>query len=233
MNELHELLTTSSYFGIVLCVLTYLVGMWIQKKTRLAVCNPLLISIALTIGALVVLQVDYDSFADSADPLSWLLTPTSVAFAVPLYRQLEVLRKNAVVILTGIFAGSFASCLSILVLSRLFGLSRELYYSLLPKSITTPIAIGVTEELGGYSSITVICVIFTGILGAAFLPAVARALRMTDKVAIGLGIGTSSHALGTSTALQMGEVEGAMSSLSIVVAGVTTVVLSPLFAMFY
>lgn len=233
MSELHSLLTESSFFGIVLCVVTYEIGVLLQRKTRSPLCNPLLISIALTICALLVLRVDYDSFSESASPLSWLLTPTSVAFAVPLYRQLDVLKKNAAIILSGIFTGCISACLSIFAMSKLMGLSRELFCSLLPKSITTPIAVGVVEELGGYSSITVICVIFTGILGAAFLPAVSKALRMTDKVAIGLGIGTSSHALGTSTALQMGEVEGAMSSLSIVVAGVITVIISPILAMFY
>lgn len=234
MQQLLETITNSDFFGIVLCVVAYEIGMLIHVKSkRLALLNPMLIAIAITIGVLVLTGAEYETFSKSANLLTVLLTPTCVAFAVPLYRQLDTLKKNAPVIIAGIFVGSIASCTSVFLMCKLFGLSKELCFALLPKSVTTPIAAGIAGELGGITSVTILAVIFTGILGAAFVPPLCRILHLTDRVAIGLGTGTSSHALGTSTALTMGEVEGAMSSLSIVVAGILTVVIAPIFAMFY
>lgn len=233
LQEIHSLVFSSPYMGIVLCVLAYEIGVQINRKTKQDLCNPLLISMIIVIGVLYFCKVDYEVFDESASKLTFLLTPASVAFAIPLYRQLEVLKKNLGVILAGIGVGCLTACLSVFGLSKLFGLDQQLFFSLLPKSLTTPIAVGVSEELGGYVSITIIAVLITGIVGAAVIPTLCKVLPLHDPIGIGLGIGTSSHALGTSKALEMGELQGAMSSLSIAVAGIITVVLAPVISMLY
>ena len=225
-----ELMQQSMFFGAFLSIGTYLLGMMIKRKFRLAICNPLLISIALTIAVLVLTGVDYGTYNESAKYLSYFLTPATVCLAVPLYQQLEALKKNWKAIAAGITAGVLSSLTSILLLSRLFGLTHEQYVTLLPKSITTAIGIGVSEELGGIVTVTVAVIIITGILGNMLAEMVCRLFKITDPVAKGLAIGTSSHAIGTVKAMEMGEVEGAMSSLAIAVSGLITVIGASVFA---
>lgn len=165
--------------------------------------------------------------------MTWLLTPATVSLAVPMYREVQLLKKHLVAILVSLASGCVAGMLTILGLGGLFGISGELYRSLLPKSITTAIAMGVSEEIGGVPTITVGMVVFTGILGAVIVKAVCRLFRITHPVAVGLACGNAAHAIGTSKALEIGEVEGAMSSLAIVAAGIFTVVLAPLMGMLY
>jgi putative effector of murein hydrolase len=153
--------------------------------------------------------------------------------AIPLYEKIELLKKNWLAIVAGIFSGVVTTLVCILVLSILFGLSHEEYVTFLPKSITTAIGMGVSEELGGYVTITVAVIIITGVLGSMIAPLVCRVFRLKDPIARGIAIGTASHAVGTSKAMEMGEIEGAMSSLSIVVSGLLTVVGAPIFANFF
>ena len=230
---MREFLAGSAYFGIMLSLASYYIGVRLQRRFKRAFFNPLLIAILLTIGALLILDIDYASYNLSGRYLSYLLTPTTVCLAVPLYRQLQLLKDNLRAILLGILSGVLTSLCCVLLLSILFGLNHAEYVTLLPKSITSAIGMAVAEELGGYPAIAVSVIIITGVLGNIFAEGFLRLLRITEPVARGLAIGTSAHALGTSRAMQLGETEGAMSSLSIVVAGVMTVVLASVFAQFY
>ena len=223
-------LSASSFFGAALSLLSYLIGLRLKEKTKWAICNPLLVSILLTMAALLVLRVDYGTYKVSAKYLSYLLTPTTICLAVPLYRKLALLKKNLAAILGGILSGVVTSMGSVWLLCLTFGLDHTLYVTLLPKSITTAIGMGVSEELGGVVTITVAVIILTGVLGSIIAPAVCRLCRIHDPVARGIAIGTSSHAIGTTKALELGETEGAMSSLSICVSGMITVLLASLFA---
>lgn len=219
-----------SYFGLVLSLGAYFFCMKLQKKFGWALLNPLLCSISLLFVFLLVTGMEYQFYDAGAKQLTYLLTPATVCLAIPMHRQIEVLKKQWLAIGVSILAGCLACAISVLGLSVLFKLDPVLYHSLQAKSITTAIAVGVTEEVGGISSITVLSVIITGLTGAVLARPMCRWFRITDSVAIGLAIGNASHALGTTTALTMGEVEGAMSGLAIVVAGIMTVVIVPLMA---
>ncbi|MDO4617685.1 MAG: LrgB family protein [Lachnospiraceae bacterium] len=225
-----EFVTESVFFGAFLSLLAYEAGLRIKRKLKLDIFNPLLIAIALVILFLAVLDIPFEEYEKGGKYISYLLTPATVCLAVPLYEKLELLKWNWKAIAAGILAGVLTSLVSVLVLSVLFGLSHELYVTLLPKSITTAIGMGVSEELGGIVTITVAVILITGVLGNVFAEMICRLFRITDPIAKGLAIGTASHAVGTSKAMEIGEVEGAMSSLAIAVAGILTVVGASLFA---
>lgn len=220
---MNEFLTTSVFFGVFISLLSYGIGCLLKKKLKWSVLNPLLISIILTIVFLLVLKVDYAAYYEGAKYISYLLTPATVALAIPLYEQFELLKKNWLAVLLGVCSGALTSMGSVLILSLLFGFDHTSYVTFLPKSITTAIGMGVSEELGGYVSLTVAVIIVTGVLGNVMAEAVCHIFRITEPIAKGIGIGSASHAVGTAKAMEMGEVEGAMSSLSIVVSGVLTV----------
>ncbi len=230
---MNEFVVDSVFFGVFLSLLAYGIGVVLKNKLKLAIFNPLLISIILTIVVLLIFHIDYEVYYEGAKYLSYFLTPATVALAIPLYQQMEALKKNWVAILLGILSGALTSMGCILILAILFGLSHAEYVTLLPKSITTAIGMGVSEELGGYVTITVAVIIITGILGNMMAEFVCKLFRVTHPVAKGIAIGSASHAIGTTKAMEMGEVEGAMSSLSIAVSGLMTVVGASIFAMFY
>lgn len=220
----------SVFFGVLVSLAAYEAGNLLKKKFRFGFLNPLLISIVVVIIVLVACHVDYDTYNEGAKYLSYFLTPATVCLAIPLYEQVELLKKNWKAILAGILSGVFTSVLCVLVMSALFGLNHELYVTLLPKSITTAIGMGVSEELGGIVTITVAVIVVTGVVGNVIAEPVCRLFRISDPIAKGTGIGTAAHAIGTSKAMEMGEIEGAMSSLSIAVAGVLTVIVASVFA---
>ncbi|MBR3005408.1 MAG: LrgB family protein [Erysipelotrichaceae bacterium] len=226
-------LSASSYFGILLSLIAYLIAVWIRKKFGYAFLNPLLVAIIITVAAVLLLNVDYEVYNSSARYLSFLLTPATVCLAVPLYEQFDKLKENAAAILAGIFSGVLTSIASIFAMSKLFGFTKEEFVTFLPKSITTAIGMSVAEELGGYVSIAVAAIIVTGVLGNIICEAILKLFKIEDPIAKGAAIGTASHAIGTSKAIEIGEVEGAISSLSIVVAGIMTVLLSAVFAGLY
>lgn len=228
-----EALTQSVFFGVVISLLGYQIGLAIKKKWKVAIANPLLIAVLIIVAVLLVFDIDYEAYSNGAKYISFLLTPATVSLAIPLYRQLELLKKYPKAIFGGIAAGVLAAMVSILVLSIAFGLTHEQYVTLLPKSITTAIGMGVSEKMGGIVTITVVAISITGILGNMIAESLCRICRIEEPIAKGLAIGTSAHALGTAKALEIGEVEGAMSSLSIVVAGIMTVVTVSIFANFY
>lgn len=232
MEGIKEILCDSVFFGMTVSLFAYEIGLWLKKKTKLAICNPLLISILVVIAILLLFDVDYDSYYTGAKYLSYLLTPATVCLAVPLYEQLTLLKNNWKAITAGIVSGVLTSALCVLGLSLLFGLSHEEYVTLLPKSITTAIGMGISEELGGIVTITVAVIVITGVFGNMIAEGVCKLFRIEEPIAKGVGIGSASHAMGTSKAIEMGEVEGAMSSLSIAVAGLLTVIVVSVFANF-
>ncbi len=229
---MNDILSSSLFFGFVLSLAFYEAGLWLKRKLRLAVFNPLLVSVVLVILFLTLFDVDYDTYNSSADMLTWLLTPATVALAVPLYEEIRVLKENPLAIISGIVAGTLTSLAGVLTLALISGLSHTEYVTLLPKSVTTAIGMPLSSEYGGYSSITVAAIIITGIWGNMTCPFVLRLFRIKSPVAKGVAIGTSSHAIGTSKAAEMGNVESAVSSLSLVTAGILTMVLFGIFAEF-
>ena len=230
---MNEFLQDSVFFGVVLSVVTYEIGAVIKRKWNVAIFNPLLISIALIIVFLILFDVDYDTYDFGAQYLSYFLTPATVALAVPLYEQIEPLKNNWKAIIAGIFSGALTSALCVLILSIVMGLDHKQYVTLLPKSITTAIGMGLSEELGGIVTITVAVIVVTGVIGNMFAEQICKLFHITDPVAKGIAIGSSAHAMGTAKAMEMGEIEGAMSSLSIAVSGLLTVVVSLIFAQIY
>ena len=229
MSEVFE---SSAFAGVLLSLSIYWLGCLAKKKLKLAIVNPLLIAIAGTIAFLLIFGVDYDTYYSGAKYLSWLLTPATVCLAVPLYEQIDMLKENRLAILLGIAAGVLTSLGSVFIFALLMKLDHCTYVTLLPKSVTTAIGVAVSEELGGYPAITVAVIVLTGITGNVLAEGICRVFRITEPVAKGIGIGSASHALGTAKAMEIGEIEGAMSSLSIAVSGVLTVVAAALFAQF-
>lgn len=221
------------YWGVAISISSYLFGRFLQNKTKVFLFNPLLFSTAFTVLFLVLFDVDYDVYYEKSYYLHYLLSPTTVCLAIPLYDQLQPLKKNLCAILSGITAGVLTSLLSILAFSVLFNFSHTMYITLLPKSITAAMGMAVSEELGGIASLTVPIVIMTGITGNIIAELVCRVFKITDPIAKGVAIGTSSHAMGTAKAMEMGEIEGAISSLSIAVAGLITVIAATFFSKLY
>ena len=220
----------SLFFGAVISLAAYEGGLLLKKKFKLAILNPLLIGTVCIMAVLSLLKIEYRHYMEGAKYISYLLTPATVCLAVPLYRQLGLLRQNLKAVAGGIASGVLASLLSVFLLAKLFGLSHEQYVTLLPKSITTAIGLGISEELGGITTITVAVIIVTGILGNIIAEFIYRIFHIEESGAKGLALGTASHAIGTARAMEMGEVEGAMSSLAIAVAGLVTVFGASVFA---
>ena len=220
------------FVWIALSILTYEIGILIQKRVKNPIANPLLIAMLLMIGILVATGTPVETYNTGGSFISMCLSPATVVLAVPIFRQMEVLKRNLLPILAGALVGSLVSMGSVFALCRLFGLEDKLTASLLPKSITTAIAQDVSSVLGGIPSVTVICVCLTGILGAIALPSFLKLVRISDPVATGIAIGTASHAVGTSRAIQLGETEGAMSGLAIGIAGIITAVLASVIPFF-
>lgn len=218
----------SLYFGVVVSLLTFWFGTWLKKKLGWAILNPILVSVTMIIFLLKLLSIDYPAYNEGAKYISYLLTPATVCLAIPLYRQLSLLRQNLAAVAVAIFSGVIASAASIFALCLLFKLDHIYYVTLLPKSITTAIGMGVSEESGGIVTLTVVCIIVTGILGNIIGEGIFKLLHLDNPIARGLALGTSAHAVGTAKALELGEIEGAMSSLSVAVAGLMTVVVVPL-----
>ena len=218
----------SPLFGILLTLVTFEIGVTISKKFKYSFLNPLLIANILIVGFLLITGISLESYNVGGDYISVMLSPATVVLAVPLYRQISKLKQFWKPILAGIFAGSLTSLACVIVVSKLVGLSETLMLSLLPKSITIPMGSVVSAQIGGISPVTIIAITITGITGAVAAPAVCRFCRIKHKVAQGIAIGTASHALGTTRAMEMGEVQGAMSSLSIGVAGLFTAIVTPI-----
>ncbi len=224
-----EFASSSAFFGTVLTISTYSLGSFLKSKRGLGWLNPMLFSILASIFAVLIFKIDLKKYADGTKIISYFLTPATVCLAIPLYEQFQKLRDNWLAVILGVFSGSLTSVFLVLCGTILFSLSHAEYASLLPKSITTAIGIVLSEQYGGIAGIAVGAICFTGILGNVFCEKILRVFRVNDSVSKGIAIGTSSHALGTSRALEIGEVEGAMSGLSIALAGLLTVILASFF----
>lgn len=224
------LLTESVYFGVVLTLVCYQIGLMVKKRVRFPLANPLLVGAVLIIGVLVALDIKYETYQVSVRPISFLLTPATVCLAIPLYRQLSLLKKYPLAIMGGVLSGVLTAMVSIYLLSLVFGLNHKQYVSILPKSITTAIGMGVSEKMGGVVALTVISISISGISGTILADIWLKLLGIREPIAKGLALGTAAHALGTSKAMELGEIEGAMSSLSIVVTGILSVIAVSFFA---
>ncbi len=230
---MNHLIFNSETIGVVISLIAYGIGIYLRDKTHLSIFNPLLISISLVILFLITFRVSFESYDKSAKYLSYLLAPATVSLAVPLYRQIKLLKQHAFAIICSVLTGVAISLCSILLFSVLFGLSHRDFVTLLPKSITTAIGMDVSKELGGYVTISVAVIIVTGVFGSIAADFIFKVFKVRTAIARGLAAGTSAHAVGTAKAMEMGEIEGAMSSLAVVIAGIVTVILASIFAGFY
>lgn len=215
-------------FGIILTILFFNIGIYIQKKTNKPIFNPLLIAILGIILFLSITKIPYESYKLGGDRINFFLSPVTIVLAVPLYKQFDLFKKYLLEILIGISCGVVVSFISIKLIGHFTNADVNIINSLIPKSITTPMGISLTKTLNGVEAITVVSIILTGILGAIISPIVFKIGKINNPVAKGIALGTSAHALGTTKALEMGEVEGAMSGLSIGISGIITVVLIPI-----
>ncbi len=227
-----EFLQNSAVWGVTLTLSVFVAATWINRKYGAAWCNPLLLSSIFVIVFLSAAKIPYGQYHETTAIIRYLLLPATVSLAIPLYEQWQLLKENALAILVGISAGVATSLLCVLLLGLLFKLEPQLIVTLLPKSVTTAIGMDVSSELGGLASLTSAVIVLTGIAGNLMAQGLCKALKLTNPIARGVAIGTSAHAVGTAKAFQMGQVEGAMSSLSIAVAGVMTAILCPVIVSF-
>lgn len=220
--------TQSPLFGVFITLLTFEIGLWINKKTKLSFLNPLLISMGIIVFILFKFEIPLEDYNKGSQLFTFFLGPATIALAIPLYKNRKLLKTDGLPIIGGIAVGTTVGITSIILMSKAFGLDSQLGLSLVPKSITTPIGIEVSKQIGGLPQLTVAAIIITGITGAIIAEPFLKLLKIKDPVAKGIAIGTASHAVGTSKAIEMGEVEGSMSGLSIGIAGLLTVFIAPL-----
>ena len=224
---MNELLSQSLFFGMIVSLGAYKIGFEIQKKWKKVYLNPLLIAIVIVIGFLLITGISYETYQYGAKYLSYFLTPVTVCLAVPLYKQIEILKNNLAAIIISILIGCLSHAGILIAVTILCKMDQQLLLSVMSKSVTTAIALGVTGEIGGIQGITVIGVMIAGISGAVVGPGILKLFHITEPIAQGLALGSASHAVGTSKAFELGEIQAAMSSLAIVVAGILTVIIVP------
>ena len=227
-----EFLINSAVFGVVISLVAYQVGVFVRSKTGISLLSPLVTATAIIIVFLVATDIDYEIYDEGASFLRYFLTPATVCLAIPLYQKLQMLKDNFAAIIVGILSGVLTSAASILALCLMFDFDHEMYVTLLPKSVTTAIGIGVSEELGGIVALTTAAIIIAGNVGGMFAEIIFKVFRIKEPISKGLSLGNASHVMGTSRAIEIGETEGAMGSLAIAVAGIITVVVLPLFSDF-
>ncbi|MFT8351694.1 LrgB family protein [Clostridium saccharoperbutylacetonicum] len=218
----------SPVFGVLISLIAYEIGNFIKQKLKLSIFNPLLIAIIILLIFLSKFNIKYEDYNNGGQVISFFLAPATVALALPLYKKFSLFKKNAVPILVGILCGVVSGIICVIGISKLFGLSSELTKSLIPKSITTPIGMALSNQLGGLPAITVVAIIITGIFGSIIGPFLNKILKVNDSVAMGIAMGNASHAVGTAKAMEIGETEGAMSSLTIAISGIITVIVGPI-----
>lgn len=228
MNELLSI----SILPVVLTLLSYRAGVFLQQKTKSPICNPILVAVILVLGSLGITGMELKTYQAGSAFLSWLMTPATVCLAISMYEQFQILRKNTPVILAGVAAGAVSCLLMVLGFSLLFGFDRELTVSLLPKSVTTAIGVPLSQLAGGLTPITTAAIILTGITASVLGPTLCRIFRLTDEIARGAAFGTAGHVIGTAKASELSKLTGAVSSLSLVVAGLLTAVVLPILANF-
>lgn len=221
-----EAFLNTPYFGLILCIGTYLMGVWVQKKTKWLLANPLLIAVLLSVGVILLLDIPYEWFEKGGSIIQMMLGPVTALLALGIYNQRAVLKEYFIPVLAGCLAGSVTSIVSVLGLCHVFGVDKAVTAALMPKSCTTPIALSIAESHGGLAAIAAFAVMIAGVTGALCAPLFSKWFGIKDPVAQGLATGACSHALGTTRAREMGEVQGAVSSIAIGVCGLISVVLS-------
>ena len=224
-----EIVFSSPFFGITISIVAYSIGVWLNKKTKMALINPLLISYVIIIPLLILLNIPLEWYKRGGDIINMFLSPATAVLAITVYRQRKLLKDHILSVIVGSIAGSLTSLLVVYALCRLLLMPDEITVSLLPKSITTPMAIAVSESLGGIEAVTVLAVIITGISGNILGPILIKVFRIKNEIAQGMAMGAASHAVGTSKAIELGEVQGALSSIALVMSGIITVILSLIF----
>ena len=224
-----EIVFSSPFFGITISIVAYSIGVWLNKKTKMALINPLLISYVIIIPLLILLNIPLEWYKRGGDIINMFLSPATAVLAITVYRQRKLLKDHILSVIVGSIAGSLTSLLVVYALCRLLLMPDEITVSMLPKSITTPMAIAVSESLGGIEAVTVLAVIITGISGNILGPILIKVFRIKNEIAQGMAIGAASHAVGTSKAIELGEVQGALSSIALVMSGIITVILSLIF----
>lgn len=227
-----EGITNNPLFGVIISLIAFEIGKFIFNKTKLAIFNPLLIATIIVMGFLNIFHITVVDYMLGGNLIVFFLAPATVVLAIPLFQQIDLLKKHFIPIIGGGIVGAVVAILSVIILGKLLGIDHQLLVSFMPKSITTPIGIELSKMLGGIPSITVFAIIITGITGNVTAPFIYSIFRIKNPIAKGLGLGISSHAVGTSRAIEMGKVEGAMSALSIVIAGLLTIILAPILNMF-
>lgn len=215
----------SGYFSVVLTVGAFLVGSACQKKWGLAILNPILIGAGLVMLTITALKIPVEAYQADCRSISWLMTPATICLAISFEEQLQTLKKHFGAICIGALAGTVSSLGCVAALARAFGLSQVLTNSLLPKSVTTAIGVALSQQAGGIGAVTTAAIIITGILGNMMGPGLCKALRIESPIAQGVAYGTASHVIGTSRAISIGPLVGAVSSLSLTLAGVLTSVI--------
>lgn len=223
-----EKILNDALFGVILSLIAFEIGKFLFEKTKIALFNPLLISTIIVMGVLYKFKIPVSSYMIGGDFILFFLAPATISLAIPLYQKIDLLKKHFIPIIGGGIVGAFVAIISVIFLGKLLNIDYQLVVSLIPKSITTPIGMEVSSMIGGIPSITVFAISVTGISGNIFAPIVYNIIKISHPVARGIGIGISSHAVGTSKAMEMGEIEGAMSALSIIIAGIITIILAPL-----
>lgn len=224
MNEI----TNNPLFGVIVSLIAFEIGKFIFEKTKLAIFNPLLIATLIVTGILNFFHISVKEYMLGGSLIVFFLAPATVVLAIPLYQKIDLLKKHWIPIIGGGIVGAIVAIVSVVVLGKLLGIDHKLLVSFMPKSITTPIGIELSKMLGGIPSITVFAIVVTGITGNVTAPFIYSVFKIKHPIAKGLGLGVSSHAVGTSRAIEMGEIEGAMSALAIVIAGILTIILAPL-----
>ncbi|WP_010233070.1 LrgB family protein [Clostridium arbusti] len=219
---------SSPIFSVMISLIAFELGCVIYKKTKFPLFNPIIIAIVLVIIIIKLLNISVDTYNKGGNLISFFLTPATVILAVPLYKKLQLLKENVVPIIVGITAGSLSGMCSIVLLCHLLLVPKQLTLSMIPKSVTVPIGIAISEQIGGIPAITMFAIMVTGTIGIVVYPVVFKILKIEDPIAKGVAMGTTAHAIGTSKAIEMGEVEGAMSSLSMGVAGIFIVIFAPI-----
>lgn len=223
-----EIITSSPMFGIFLSLFTYMIGFKIKSKFKTPFANPLLIAIVLTITTLTVFDIPFENYNQGGSIIAILLMPATAVLGLSIYRQRETLKRNFLTIICGCVTGSLVSVLCSIVFCKLWGLDDVLLISMIPRAATSPIAVEISQIMGGIPSVTTAAVIFSGIMGAVLSPVFVKVFKLKNKVAVGVAIGTSSSAIGTGKAIEMGETEGAMSGIAVGIAGLATVIIAML-----
>lgn len=230
---MREIIFNNPFFGFFISLFAFEIGKRIFNRFKLPIFNPILVALIIIFIFMKIFSIPTTYYSKGGDILGFFIAPATVCLAIPLYKEFKTLKNNFKVIIIGSLVGCFTAISSVLFLGKLLGINQLILLSFVPKSITTPIGIALSEQLKAIPSITVFAIIVTGITGNIFAPLMIKIFKIENAVAKGLGIGISSHAVGTSKAIELGEVEGAMSALSIVIAGIITIFLAPHIVTFF